>query len=227
MVKNMRAVFVISLVDRTDRLDAFSRRYAAIDWHPDTRFVHVVVADPSHSSLQSDGDFAAPARSSVDSTSRRQDRHRACALSHILALQKAETLRLCPAMICEDDLQLTKEGALRRVPLPSTAALVSVGHDAAVTASAPIAYSPENAEALVAAKERGPKSSTAAYVIPTRPKSAELRGRLELELRAELRAPLDAILFHPRLFENHTHSVYLTKKPLFVQDPTSWSSIQS
>ena len=70
----------------------------------------------------------------------KRNKCRACVLSHILALKKLEERKLTPALICEDDLVRTKEDAMRRVPLPALAAVVSVGHNPLVSADAPIAY---------------------------------------------------------------------------------------
>ena len=226
-IASVRRVLVINLPERVDRLEAFTTRANSIPWGPETEVERVPAASPTHHLLQPGEEFGAPAATAVAGTLPKRNRCRACALSHIFALQEVERRNMTPALICEDDLILTMEGAMRRVPLPAFAAVVSVGHHSAMTTDAPAVYGGnEEIEALVPVKTGGYKSSAAGYLIPTRAKAQELRKRLEAALRKGLDAPLDGILFHPRLFEDATTQVYLTKEPLFSQDLTSFSSIE-
>ena len=211
-INAVRIVIVINLNDRTDRWNQFRCRSDAVDWQRGAEVVRLPAATPSHAMLAKGSEFGAVAKQNVHESIMKRNKCRACVLSHILALKKLEERKLTPALICKDDLVLTKEDAMRRVPLPALAAVVSVGHDPLVSADAPIAYEGGGGEeALVAVRETGYKSSSAGYLVPTRAKGQELRARLEKELRDGLRAPMDNLLFHPRLFEDQPKSVYLIK----------------
>jgi len=227
-VASVPLVLAINLSEREDRWEAFKSRADCIRWESNTKVDRVRAASADHHLLQEGKEFGAPAAIAVAGTSSKRNRCRACALSHILALREVENRNLTPALICEDDLILTMEGAMRRVPLPAFAAAVSVGHHSAMTTDEPVVYGgDEETEALVSVKTGGYKSSAAGYLIPTRAKAQQLRKRLEAALRKGLDAPLDGILFHPRLFaDDETKRVYLTKEPLFSQDLTSFSSIE-
>ena len=227
-ITSIPVVFVINIESRADRWELFNARANSAGLHRDTEIVRVQAAEPSHHMLQKGGEFGAPAKAAVADSIPKQNKCRACVLSHILALKQVENRNITPALICEDDLILTKEGALRQVPLPALAAAVSVGHDPAVTVDAPVAYEwGSKGESLVAVREGGFKSSSAGYLIPTRAKAQAIRKQLEKELREGLCAPMDALLFHPRLLPHQQKSVYLTKLPLFTQDMQSWSNIES
>lgn len=227
-IASVPIVFVINIKSREDRWNVFKTRANSVGWLGDTMIIQVLAAEPGHSMLQKDGKFGAPAKSAVADSLAKKNRCRACVLSHILALKQVEKERIMPALIC--DLILTREGSLRRVPLPALAAAVSVGHDPEVTADAPVAFScsdeGSDCESLVAVREEGFKSSAAGYLIETREKARSIRKQLEKALQGGLHAPMDALLFHPRLLQDQHKSVYLTKEPLFAQDVTSWSDIE-
>lgn len=230
-VGSVRSIFVINLDCRQDRMKKIEQRINSLVWHEQPpKIFRVPAADPNHPLLERAAKYGAAAKYSVANSLDKRNKCRACVLSHILALLKLENVNLTPALICEDDLILTEEKMKMIVPLPARAVAVSVGHDPAVTLDSPIVYeimSGAYSAPIVAAKERGYKSSSAGYLIQTRKKSQELRQQLQKELSQGLSAPMDALLFHPRLFEGSYKGVYLTKEPLFTQDSNSWSSIES
>jgi GR25 family glycosyltransferase involved in LPS biosynthesis len=223
------AVYVINLKGRGDRYKKFIEHANTIEWRNDTKIVRVLATEPSHSLLKKGAVFGASAKQSVAESTIKRDKCRACVLSHIQALIELEKRDLTPALICEDDLVLTRDNAKLCAPLPAIAVVISVGHDAAMTSDSPIVNRTIDGrgEPLVAVKHGGYKSSSAGYLIPTRAKSQELRMKLEKELRQGLSSQMDVLLFHPRLFADQHKGVFLTKRPLFVQDPSSWSSIES
>ena len=139
-INAVRIVIVINLNDRTDRWNQFRCRSDAVDWQRGAEVVRLPAATPSHAMLAKGSEFGAVAKQNVHESIMKRNKCRACVLSHILALKKLEERKLTPALICEDDLVRTKEDAMRRVPLPALAAVVSVGHDPLVSADAPIAY---------------------------------------------------------------------------------------
>jgi len=227
-IASIPIIFVINIESRTDRWEQFNARANSLTWLRKPKIVRVQAAEPSHIMLQAGGQFGAPAKAAVADSIQKRNKHRACVLSHILALKEAENRNVMPALICEDYLLLTQDGVSRKVPLPALAAAVSVGHDPEVTDSAPVAYEGGcGFESLVAVREGGYKSSAAGYLIPTRPKARAIRTQVEKDLCEGLSGPMDAVLFHPRLLDQQPKSVYLTKTPLFIQDITSWSSIES
>ena len=146
----------------------------------------------------------------------KSDKCRACVLSYIQALIELEKRDLTPALMCEDDLVLTRDNAKLCAPLPAIAVAISVGHDAAMTSDSPIVNRTIDGrgEPLVAVKHGGCKSSSAGYLIPTRAKSQELRMQLEKELRQGLSSPMDALLFHPRLFADQHRCLPYKATPL-------------
>ena len=111
---------------------------------------------------------------------------------------------------------LTRDNAKLCAPLPAIAVAISVGHDAAMTSDSPIVNRTIDGrgEPLVAVKHGGYKSSSAGYLIPTRAKSQELRMQLEKELRQGLSSPMDALLFHPRLFADQHRCLPYKATPL-------------
>ena len=129
-------------------------------------------------------------------------------------------------MFCEDDVVIEKESRNLTIPLPISALIVSLGHDKPTTDDSTVRISGLHFD-LVMAKEGGIKSSTSAYIAPTRPKCQQLRKIIATALVSGLPAPLDGVLFNSRYTDNIELNGFLTKPPMFFQDSDSWSSIQS
>ena len=224
-LKSVPSVFVINLEHRSDRMLNFCENAGIAGYDVCAQVFCVSAASPKHKSLRPGGQFAARAKLLVNATPNKRNMHRACCLSHIFALTMAANARAFPALICKDDLVLTEEGASKCVPLPMSAAMVSVAHHDVVSRNSSVKFQQTGSEAIVPVREVGFKSSSAGYLVPTKHKCVVLRDKLAKELEDGLRAPVDAILFHPRLFQESNFHVYLTEEPVFVQDVESPSDI--
>ena len=213
-ISALRCLTVINLNNRDDRLKSFMQRANTVEWKYPNNIVRVSAVGPDHPNLMEGSELYLRPRASVaQESSLKQRKIMACVLSHISALRELERLNLWPAMVCEDDLMLTNDGAKRIVPLPALAAAISIAHDPAVTNDSPTVFcGDDDTESLVATKESGYKSSSAGYLIHTRIKCRELCKRLTSELQQGLRAPMDGLLLHPRLFGDSPMEVLLTKK---------------
>lgn len=228
-ISALRCLAVINLDNRDDRRKSFMQRANGVDWKYPINIVRVSAVGPDHPNLTEGNELYLPPRAPVAlESSLKQRKIMACVLSHIHALRKLERLNIWPAMVCEDDLILTNDGAQSTVPLPALAAAISIAHDPAVTnESQTVFLGDDNTEALVATKENGYKSSSAGYLVHTRIKCRELCKRLNSELQRGLRAPMDGLLLHPRLFADTQTEVLLTKKTIFKCDTNSWSSMET
>ena len=222
-MSSIKAIFYINLDGRGDRKVAFERRLAS--W-TGTQVHRIQAVDPTHELLQVGAKFGIPTKPTIDNTKAKRECHKACVLSRILALQQLERNNVFPAMVCEDDVVIEKESRNLTISLPISALIVSLGHDQPTTDDS-IARIRGLHFDLVMAKEGGVKSSTAAYIVPTRPKCQQLRKIIATALCSGLTAPLDGILFNSRSTDNIDLDVFLTKPPMFFQDSDSWSSIQS
>ena len=181
-LKSVPSVFVINLEHRSDRMLKFCENAGTAGYDVCAQVFRVSAASPKHESLRPGGQFAAPAKRSVDATANKRNMHRACCLSHIFALTMAANARAFPALMCEDDLVLTKEGASKCVPLPMSAAMVSVAHHNVVSCNSLVKFQRAGSEAIVPICEDYFKSSLAGYLVPTKHKYVVFCDKLAKDL---------------------------------------------